>query len=170
MKRSRVLKNGMLALLLAALAVPAMSRAAEADKDEVARELGAVLAWRLGPESVEAQCRSVDPAGVEIRKKALKDWLEKYAALIKEVDDRVAEIVPLAFPSSTNADNTPRIRAQIKAMLLEEIFAQKSAEETAAICKAEANPASPRWNSSGMPQVPTSLAALYDWKIAQGAK
>ena len=67
-------------------------------------------------------------------------------------------------------DNTPRVRAKIKAILLEEIFSGKTPEESTAICKAEANPASPRWNNSGMPQVPTSLAALYDWKASLGAK
>src|SRR6187399_1667763 len=78
-------KNRVLALLLVALAMPAISRAVDADMHEVARELGAVLAWRLGPESVEEQCRSADPAGVAIRKKALKDWLDKNAPLIKDV-------------------------------------------------------------------------------------
>jgi hypothetical protein len=160
----------MLALLLAALAVPAIAPAADADMHEVARELGAVLAWRLGPESVEERCRSADPEGVKIRKKALDDWLEKNAALIREVDDRVAEVVPLAYPSASNVDNTPRVRAKIKEILLEEVFSGKTAEESTAICKAEANPASPRWNNSGMPQVPTSLAALYDWKTSLGAK
>jgi hypothetical protein len=160
----------MLALLLAALAVPAISRAEDADKHALARDLGAVLAWRLGPESVDEQCRGADPEGVEIRKKALEDWLEKNAALIKEVDDRVAEVVPVAYPSASNVDNTSRVRAKIKAILIEEIFSGKTTEETAAICKAEANPASPRWNNSGMPQVPTSLAALYDWKTSLSAK
>jgi hypothetical protein len=157
-------------LFLLALAIPAFSRAADADKQAMVRELGAVLAWRLGPELVQEQCESADPAGVEIRKKALKDWLEKNAELIKQVDARVAEVVPLAFPSTGGVDNTTRIRAQIKALLLEETFSGKSAEESMAICKAEANPASPRWNNNGMPQVPTSLAALYDWKVSQGKK
>jgi len=62
------------------------------------------------------------------------------------------------------------MHARIRAILLEEIFSGETAEGTAAICKAESNPASPRWNSSGMPQVPTSLAALYDWTKSQGGK
>jgi len=157
-------------LLLVALAMPAISRAVDADMHEVARELGAVLAWRLGPESVEERCRSADPEGAKIRKKALDDWLEKNAALIREVDDRVAEVVPLAYPSASNVDNTSRVRAKIKEIPLEEVFSGKTAEESTAICKAEANPASPRWNNSGMPQVPTSLAALYDWKASLSAK
>jgi hypothetical protein len=86
------------------------------------------------------------------------------------VDDRVAEVVPLAYPSASNVDNTSRVRAKIKEILLEEVFSGKTAEESTAICKAEANPASPRWNNSGMPQVPTSLAALYDWKASLSAK
>ncbi len=150
----------MLALLVLALAFPEISGAADADKHALARDLGAVLAWRLGPESVEEQCESADPEGAAIRKKALKDWLEKNAELIKQVDARVAEIVPLAYPSASDVDNTPRVRAKIKAILLEEIFSGKTPEESVAICKAEANPASPRWNNSGMPQVPTSLAVL----------
>ena len=164
------MKNRTLALVLLALAVPAFSRAAEADKQAMVRELGAVLAWRLGPELVEEQCESADPAGVEIRKKALKDWLEKNAELIKQVDARVAEVVPLALPSASGVDNTPRLRARIKAMLLEETFSGKTAEESAAICRAEANPASPRWNNNGMPQVSASLAALYDWQVSRGQK
>ena len=155
-----------LAIVAACSLAPATSLAADADEQAAAQDLGAVLAWRLGPESVEERCKSADPDGVEIRKKALKDWLDKNDALIKEVDARVAEVVPLVFPSSTNVDNTPRVRAQIKAILLEEIFSGKTPEEATAICKAEANPASPRWNNGGMPQVPMSLAALYDWKTA----
>ena len=159
-----------IAILAGCLFAPAFARAEEVDKQAAARDLGAVLAWRLGPELVEEHCQSADPAGVEVRKKALKNWLEKNAALIKEVDDRVAEVVPLAYPSTTGADNTPRVRAKIRAILLEEIFSGKTAEETTAICKVEANLASPRWNNSGMPQVPASLAALYDWKATLGAK
>jgi hypothetical protein len=160
----------MTVLLLAALAVPAISDAADADKHAMARDLGAVLAWRLGPESVEERCESADPEGVAIRKKALKDWRKKNADLIKQVDARVAEIVPLAYPSASDVDNTARVRAKIKAILLEEIFSGKTPEESVAICKAEADPASPRWNNSGMPQVSTSLAALYDWKASLATK
>ena len=160
------MKNRMLALLLLALAAPAILRAADTSR----HDLGAVLAWRLGPESVEEHCRSADPEGVGIRKQALKDWLEKNAALIKEVDDRVAEVLLIVFPSSTSAVSMRRMSAKIRTILLEEIFSGKTAEETVAICKAEANPASPRWNNSGMPDVPTSLAALYDWKMSQGGK
>jgi hypothetical protein len=160
----------MIVLLLTALTLPAISGAADPDKHAMARDLGAVLAWRLGPESVEERCESADPEGVAIRKKALKDWLEKNADLIRQVDARVAEVVPLAYPSASDVDNTSRVRAKIKAILLEEIFSGKTPEESAAICRAEANPASPRWNNSGMPQVSTSLAALYDWKASLGAK
>ncbi len=163
-------RNRVLALFLVALAVPDISRAADADMHEVARELGAVLAWRLGPESVEEHCRGADPAGVAIRKKALKDWLDKNAPLIKDVDDRVAEAVPLAYPSASNVDNTPRVRAKIKEILLEEIFSGKTAEESTAICKAEANPAEPAMAQQRHGAVPMSLASLYDWKTSLGAK
>ena len=145
-------------------------RAADADQQTMMQDLGAVLAWRLGPEAIEERCQAVDPDGVAARKKALQDWLGKNADLVKQVDARVAEVVPLAYPPKNGVDNTSRVRARIKAILLEEIFSGKSAEEAATICKAEANPASPRWNSNGMPQVPASLAALYDWQTARSAK
>lgn len=145
-------------------------RAADADQQTMMQDLGAVLAWRLGPEAIEERCQAADPDGAAIRKKALQDWLDKNADLIKQVDARVGEVVPLAYPPKNGVDNTPRVRARIKAILLEEIFSGKSADEVATICKAEANPGSPRWNHNGMPQVPTSLAALYDWQTARSAK
>jgi len=164
--------NARIALFIAIACVlwSVPSHAAESDQQAVAQDIGAVLAWRLGPECIEERCRSADPEGAETRRKALNDWLEKNAERIKEVDTRVAEVVPLVFKSSTGADNTPRVRAQIKAILLEEVFSGKTPEESVAICKAEANPASPRWNNNGMPQIAMSLAALYDWQVAQGVK
>ena len=62
-----------LAILISCLLVPALSRAEDADKQEVAQELGAVLAWRLGPEAVEEKCRSADPAGAETRVDVRRD-------------------------------------------------------------------------------------------------
>jgi len=44
-------------------------------------------------------------------------------------------------------------------------FAGRNAEQSKVICQAEADPASPRWNNSGLPKVPASLAALHDWKV-----
>jgi hypothetical protein len=156
------------AALCAVFTAPAF--AADSNQQTMMQDLGAVLAWRLGPEAIEEQCQVADAEGAAIRKKALKDWLDKNADLIKQVDARVAEVVPLAYPPKNGVDNTPRVRAKIKAILLEEIFSGKTAEESTAICKAEANPASPRWNNNGMPQVPASLAALYDWKVARSAQ
>ena len=52
-------------------------------------------------------------------------------------------------------------------MILEPLFAKKSPEEAGAFCKAESDPARPRWNDTGMPHIQQSLAALYDWQQAQ---
>jgi hypothetical protein len=159
-------------LLAACLLAPALSFAQDADsarEKEAARDMGAVRAWRLGPEAVEEQCRSADPEGNESRKKALQAWLDKNARLISAVDERVAEVAPLVVPPSKKADAVGAVRGQVKAILLEAIFAG-TPDQAAAFCKDEANPASPRWTNNGMPHVQNSLAALYDWKIRQGGK
>lgn len=150
------------------LLVPAISHADASE--EVGPELGAVLAWRLGPETVEETCRTMDPEGAEARKKALDTWVEKNAALIHEVDARVAEVAPLAYPTPPGVDLVMELHGQVKQILLEPMFLKKTPEERAAICKKEADPVSSRWNSDGMPQVPKALAALNDWKIRQTAK
>jgi hypothetical protein len=152
------------------LFVPGSSRSADGGRQQVARDLGAILAWRLGPEAVEERCRIEDPEGAEARGKFLQAWLAKNAALIKSVDDRAAEVAPLALRVPANVDAAQRVRSQVKTILLEELAAGKTEEQLKAICKAEANPASPRWNSNGLPHVAQSLAALYDWKTAHGAK
>jgi hypothetical protein len=59
------------------------------------------------------------------------------------------------------------VRDQVKEMLQEPMFAGRTPEETAGMCKAEADSANPRWTSNGMPQVREALAALYNWKIQQ---
>ena len=105
-----------------------------------------------------------------IRDRALKSWLERNASLIKEVDTRVAEVVPLVAQASTEGEAVEAVRNQVRAMLEEMTFAGKSAEQSKAICQAEANPASPRWNNNGLPHVPGSLAALHDWKVRRDAK
>ena len=158
-------------IIAASLLAPALLHAQEVASDgkEVARDLGAVLAWRIGPEAVEEQCRSVDPDGNEARKKALKIWLDKNSALIAQVDTRVAEVAPLIVPPSKKDVAVEAVRGQVKKLLLNAIFSG-AAEESMAFCKGEANPASPRWNNNGMPQVPNSLAALYDWQTQQGGK
>lgn len=150
------------------LLVPAISRADAGE--EVGPELGAVLSWRLGPETVEETCRTLDPDGAEARKKALSAWLDKNAALIKEVDARVAEVAPLAYATPPGVDLVEELHGQVKQILLEPMFLKKSPEERAAVCKKEADPVSSRWNSDGKPQVPQALAALNDWKVRQTAK
>lgn len=82
----------------------------------------------------------------------------------------VEEVVPLAFPTPTPAAAVAAVRAQVKQLLLETISAEGDAEQLKSACKAEADPASPRWPSNGMPQVQNSLAALYDWKIQKEKK
>jgi hypothetical protein len=159
-------------LIAVCLLGPAPSFAQDGDsagEKEAARDMGAVLAWRLGPEAVEERCRSADPEGNESRKKALQAWLDKNAKLISAVDERVAEVAPLVVPPSKKADAVGAVRGQVKAILLEAIFAG-TPDQAAAFCKDEANPASPRWTNNGMPHVQNSLAALYDWKIRQGGK
>jgi hypothetical protein len=150
------------------LLVPALSRADA--PEEVGPELGSVLAWRLGPETVEETCRTLDPDGAEVRKKALSTWLEKNAALIKEVDERVAEVAPLAYPTPPGVDLVEEVHGQVKQILLEPLFLGKTHEQMVAVCKAETDPASSRWTSNGMPHVKVALAALYDWKIKRLAK
>jgi hypothetical protein len=138
--------------------------AADSAAQDVGREIGALLAWRMGPELVEEKCREADPAGIDAREKALKTWHEKNAALIKTVDERIAEVTPLAYPSPDPAKTVAAVRAKVKEILLETISAEGDAAQLAAACKQDANPASTRWTSNGKSQVHNSLAALYDWK------
>ena len=82
-----------LSTILAAICVvlTAPSQAADSGLQAMMQDLGAVLAWRLGPEAIEERCQAADPEGVAIRKKAASDWLDKNADLIRQVDVRVAE-------------------------------------------------------------------------------
>lgn len=156
-------------LFAACLLAPALLSAQDADDDrerEAARDLGAVLAWRLGPEVVEERCQAADPAGNETRRNALKTWREKNAGLIKTVDERVAEVAPLIVPPSKKADAVNASRTQVKAILVEALFSG-TPEELAAFCKSEADGKSTRWTRNGETQLQNSLAALYDWKIAR---
>jgi hypothetical protein len=164
------MRNVAISIVTLGLLAPALSHADDTDKQEVGRELGAALAWRLGPEAVERACRSADPAGAEARAKALKTWLEKNAALIKEVDERVAEVVPLAYPAPANVDAVEAVRGQVRKIILEPMLSASSPGDVVAICKAEADPANPRWKNNGMPHVREALAALYDWKMQRTAK
>lgn len=157
-------------LMACCVIAPSISFATESDTQVVGRDIGAILAWRLRPEVVEEKCRDVDPAGVDARTKAVKKWLDANAALIAKVDERVAEIVPLAYPSPRPEETVAAVRAQVKALLLETISAEGDAERRKTVCKEDANPASPRWSSNGIPQVQNSLAALYDWKMQKEKK
>ena len=144
---------------------PPVALAADSPAQEVGREIGAILAWRIGPELVEEKCRAVDPAGIEAREKALKTWRDKNVALIATVDERLAEIIPLAYPSPDPAKAVAAVRAQVKEILIETISAEGDEAKLEAACKEDANPASKRWSSNGVSQVHNSLAALYDWKM-----
>jgi hypothetical protein len=156
-----------IAILVCCLSISVASHAADANSRAAIQELGAVLAWRLGPEAIEGWCRKADPDGAEARKAALNAWREKNEARIKMVDARVAEVVPLLKLPLAEGDPVQAVRMQIEMMLLESTFASKSPEETKAFCQTEADPARPRWNDTGMPHIQQSLAALYDWQQAQ---
>jgi hypothetical protein len=167
------MRTAILTFLVGCSFLAALARAGAAEdaaEQEVAREIGAVLAWRLGPETVEEKCRNLDAGGADIRKLALKDWLDKHAALIASVDSRVAEVVPLLYSPPPNVDAVQAIRKQVKELLVESIFEQKTPEESAALCKVEADPASPRWNNPGMPHVQQAMATLIDWQTSQKKK
>src|SRR4051812_8447368 len=99
---------------------------AESGTRELIQELGVALAWRLGPETFEETCRGIDPDGAGVRQQALKAWLEKNDAMIKEVDSRVEEVVPPFYPKAPGADAVKAVRDNIKTLLLEADFAQQS--------------------------------------------
>lgn len=144
------------------------ARADARDDNAAAKNIGAVLAWRLGPEVIEERCRGADPAGAGVRRAALRTWQEKNATLIRSVDERIAEVVPLFSPSQPQEAAVAMVRSQIRDVLLERL-AGKNPEEIAALCKSEADPANPRWNN-GMPMVAVALAELYDWKVQNTAR
>lgn len=160
------------ALLGACLLAPhvAGAGAEEATAQEAGKELGAILAWRLGPEAIEEHCRAADPDGAQVRKDALNAWLAKNEQLIKAVDSRVASIIPQIQPPSAGNDPVLTVREQVRKIFLESVFAGKSLEEITALCKAEANAAHPRWNHNGLPHVRQSLAALDDWEIRRNSQ
>jgi hypothetical protein len=166
------MRKSLLSLLVCGALAPAAAFAADSDADvaEVGREIGAVLGWRLGPEVVEEKCRDADPAGADARSKALKTWQNKNAALIQTVDERVAEVVPLAYPAPSSEKVIAAVRAKVKQLLLETVSAEGDAAQLKSACEAEANPARPLWTSNGIPHVHNSLAALYDWKTQREEK
>jgi hypothetical protein len=153
--------------LVCCLSLSAALRAADTDKQTAIQDLGAVLAWRLGPAAIEGWCRTADPDGAAARKAALDSWRQKNDERIKAVDARVAEVVPLLKLPLADGDPLQAVHRQIETMVLELNFASKSPEETRTFCKAEADPARPRWNDTGMPHIQQSLAALNDWVQAQ---
>lgn len=158
-----------LTLCLASFIAPAGAQEAEPppepEQNEIARELASMLAWRLGPEAVEEWCGKADPEGHAALAKAVKDWLGRNADLIRQVDERVAEIVPLVYEPPPGAEAVPAIHKQIRSILHEALVEGKSAEELKANCQAESKPDNPRFANSGMRTVHQSLAVLYDWKI-----
>jgi hypothetical protein len=159
-----------LQLTLRAIGNSTPSKAEGPDAQEVVKELGAVLGWRLSPEAVEEHCRSADPDGAAARNKLLQEWLTKNDALIKSVDSRVAEVVALLEPKAKPDDLVASLQAQVKKLILEGTFTGKTADESRAICKAEADPAAPRWKNNGVRNVQQSLAALYDWTVIRSTK
>ena len=140
---------------LALLVAPAVR--ADEDQEEAFRDIGAVLGWRLAPEALEERCRAADPDGAAVRKQALDTWRKKNDALIRQVDSRIADVVPLLIKDKPGADAVRAVREQVKHMLLESV--------TEAVCVSERDPASTSWTSNGVPHVPESLAALYDWQV-----
>jgi hypothetical protein len=166
------LRKSLLSLLACGALAPAFAFSADSDDGvaDVGREIGAVLGWRLGPEVIEEKCRDADPAGAEARGKALQTWQQKNATLIQSVDDRVAEVVPLAYPAPSPESVIAAVRAKVKQLLLETVSAEGDAAKLKSACEAEANPSRPLWHSNGIPHVHNSLAALYDWKTQRGKK
>lgn len=148
-----------------AMLLPTASRAQETSEFNLARELGAVLAWRLGPAVVENKCRDFDPIGNAARAQALSTWQGKNAALISAVDARVSEVVAVVYPRMSPEDATRRVGGEVEQILLDALLANKSPDEIQALCAAEADATRPRWSSNGMPHVQESLAALYDWWV-----
>ncbi|HTU68325.1 MAG TPA: hypothetical protein VMF52_20450 [Steroidobacteraceae bacterium] len=135
---------------------------ARADDAEAFREIGAVLGWRLAAPTLEANCRVLDPGGAAVRKKSLETWTSKNAALIKSVDDRVAEVVPLLLAGENTAHPVADVEDHVRTMLLESL--------TPEICKAERDPSRHTWTNNGLPHVQEALAALYDWQMSRAAR
>ena len=159
-----------LTLLILAILFSVASRADATPDQTAGMNIGVALGWRLGPEAVAERCRTADPEGVEIRQKAVRAWLAKNSRLIQAVDERIAEVVPLLSPKESKEAVIAVVQARIRDMVLEPLFADKSPAEVTAICKAESDPAKPRWNNPGMPMVALVLAELYDWKVQREAK
>jgi hypothetical protein len=157
-------------VVMMGLVVASAAHADAKDDQAAGMNIGLALAWRLGPETVEERCRGADPAGIDIRRKALQRWREKNSKLIQAVDERVAEVVPMLSPQEPKESVIAAVKSQIRNMILEPLSAAKSPDEVASACKTEADPKAKRWNNAGMPMVAQALAELYDWKIAKAGK
>jgi endoglucanase len=158
-----------LQLTLKTLGIGASSQSGSADGN-IARDLGAVLGWRLGPGAVVAHCRGVDPEGAAARAKLLAEWESQNGELIKAVDSRVAEVVPLLDSQKPPDTLIATLHDHVSKMFVEATFGGKSDDEVRTACKAETDPSRPRWKNSGIRGVQQSLAALYDWKVAHSPK
>jgi hypothetical protein len=143
-------------LLLGLLTAPA----AQAGDDALGafKDIGAVLGWRLAPETLEQHCRAIDPDGADVRAAALRAWLAKNGARIAQVDGRVAEVIPLLMRNESADDAQRIVREQVRKLLLEALKPET--------CRALRDPQSSAWTSNGMPHVAESLAALYDWQVS----
>ena len=163
-------KRAAQSLVISGALLTAASPAADDNDQNVAQDLGAVLAWRLSPQLVEERCRSVDPEGADARRKLLQVWLDRNGGQIKAVDARVAEVAPLLNPNAGGVEMDKAVRRQVEALLSESIFQGKQGDELRDICKKETAPDNPRWSNTGMPLVQESLAAIYDWKTRHERK
>lgn len=149
-------------ICLALIAAPLFA----ADNDDAVRELGSAVGWRLGPLAVEEHCRAIDPEGDAQRHASVQTWAMKNERLIKAVDERVLEILPILQPRANVDDVLHAFSDQVKQVMLEATFEDKSVEQAKAICKADAHLTGPHY-TNGLPQVQEALAALYDWKIVR---
>jgi hypothetical protein len=159
-----------LACLASGVGAPGYAQTADEDRRELGRELGAVLGWRLMPEVVEERCRKADAEGAALRQQALDAWRQKNASLIRSVDERVAEIAPLTPATASGENAVDAVRRQIRKLIEETLFEGADSDELAKRCREMSDASKPIWNSNGIPHVPGSLAALYDWQIRQSSK
>jgi hypothetical protein len=67
MLRASLMRKAFLTILIACALAPVSAVGEDENKNEVGQEIGAVLAWRLAPETVEEWCQKPDPEGVAIR-------------------------------------------------------------------------------------------------------
>jgi hypothetical protein len=163
-------RRGIASVLCVSALLGAVAFANPPTAQEAMKEVGVALGWRLRPPALEEQCRSLDPAGAGARATALRSWQTKNARLIQSIDERLEELAPALGAAVGQQDLLPLVRGHIKEMVLEQMFENKSAEQTTAICQQLVDPASVLWTNNGMPFVQESLAALYDWKVAQSAR